>query len=83
MEPSLLSFCVPFFLSEGGVKSVYDVMKTRDRGIRTYYYSSLVPLHYQVFKEIHSAKLKNLIRLVKYWKKERELVRESSGCVTF
>ena len=62
------------FCLEGGAKTVYEMMKTRDSGLRTFYYSSLVPLHNQVFKEIHAAKLKKLIRLAKYWKKERELV---------
>lgn len=58
----------------GEIKNVYEAMRSRDREFRANFSACLVPLHAQLFGELDATKLKSLIRLVKFWKKEREQV---------
>lgn len=62
----------------GGVQNVYEAMRSRDSRIRGNYSACLVPLHAQLFGEINATKLKSLIRLVKFWKKDREKAYKSA-----
>ena len=55
-----------------GVNNVYKAMEGRDKDIRANYSACLVPLHADLFGDENPTKLKSLIRLVKYWKKERD-----------
>ena len=55
-----------------GVQNVYKAMEIRDKDIRENYSACLVPLHADLFGDENPTKLKSLIRLVKYWKKERD-----------
>ena len=51
---------------------MYNAMKGPDKDIRSNYSTCLVPLHADLFGDENPTKLKSLIRLVKYWKKERD-----------
>ena len=57
-----------------GVNNVYKAMEGPDKDIRSNYSACLVPLHADLFGDENPTKLKGLIRLVKYWKKERDSV---------
>ena len=67
-----LSAC--FFPLSDGKKQVFEMMRGRDSNIQRNYSPSLTPLQVQLFSPLPT-KLKSLIRLVKYWKKEKGQVR--------
>lgn len=57
-------------LEINGKQQVFEMMRGRDSNIQRNYSPSLTPLQVQLFSPLPT-KLKSLIRLVKYWKKEK------------